>query len=119
MAKEFYRDKGERVVISDAIVFDRRGGVIYLFKPRLTPEDVIASKFAAVIDEAGVRYAIVTGYIAILFGRARRSDDIDFVLEYLGEDRFVNLCRRAHRAGFTMMQGNIVSEESVRDVYRG
>jgi len=119
LAKEFYRDEGERVVISDAIVFDRRGGVIYLFKPRLTPEDVIASKFAAVIDEAGVRYAIVAGYIAILFGRARRSDDIDFVLEYLGEDKFVNLCRKARRAGFTMMQGNIESEESVRDVYRG
>ena len=118
MAKEFYRDEGERVAISDAIVFDRRGGVIYLSKPRLTPEDVVASRFAAVIEEAGVRYAIVAGYIAILFGRARRSDDIDFVLEYLGEDGFVDLCRRARRVGFTMMQGDIASEESVRSVYR-
>jgi len=118
LAKEFYRDEGERVAISDAIVFDRRGGVIYLSKPRLTPEDVVASRFAAVIEEAGVRYAIVAGYIAILFGRARRSDDIDFVLEYLGEDGFVDLCRRARRVGFTMMQGDIASEESVRSVYR-
>jgi len=78
---------------------------------------LVASKFASVIEEAGVRYAIVAGYIAILFGRARRSDDIDFVLEYLGEDRFADLCRRAGRVGFVMMQGDIASEESVRSVY--
>ncbi len=37
-------------------------------------------------------------YIVILFGRARRSDDVDFILEDSGEDRFVKLCTRAREA---------------------
>jgi len=28
-----------------------------------------------------MRYVVVAGYVAILFGRARRSDDVDFIVE--------------------------------------
>jgi len=87
-------------------------------KHRLTPEDTIAFGFARILEEAGIGYAMVAGYTAILFGRTRRGDDIDFMLEHIGEDKFVELCRRAHRAGFTLMQGDIASGESVRNVYR-
>ncbi len=61
---------------------------------------------------------MVAGYTAILFGRGRRSDYIGFILEDLGENGFVELCRRARRAGFVLMQGDIGNEESARRIYR-
>lgn len=71
-----------------------------------------------VVEESGVKYVVVAGYTAILFGRGRRSDDIDFIIEEIDEDVFVGICRRAWKAGFTLMQGDIGVEESVRRVYR-
>ncbi len=40
-------------------------------------------------------------------------------LDSVGEDEFVRLCRAARERGFTLMQGDIESEESVGRVYRG
>jgi len=116
------RRSGERIDIrtqrfSNIIVFDRKGRRIRLVK-MLLPEDDIALRFAEVLDEVGVKYAVVAQYIAILFGRSIRTDDVDFVVERIDEERFVELFREAGKHGFTLMQGGIGSEESVRRVYR-
>lgn len=34
-----------------------------------------------VLDDAGVEYAAVSGYVAVLFGRARATEDIDVIVE--------------------------------------
>ncbi|MEL9941091.1 MAG: hypothetical protein QW348_08925 [Ignisphaera sp.] len=109
---------GFRVVSDGSIVFNRAERVIRLTRQVLLPEDVIAFAFAGVLEESGVKYVVVAGYTAILFGRGRRSDDIDFIIEEIDEDVFVGICRRAWKAGFTLMQGDIGVEESVRRVYR-
>lgn len=44
-------------------------------------EDVVA--FAALLDDLGVEYVVVSGYVAILTGRARATEDVDVVLEPL------------------------------------
>lgn len=44
-------------------------------------EDVVA--FTAVLDDLGVEYVVVSGYVAILTGRARATEDVDIVLEPL------------------------------------
>jgi len=90
-----------------ALVFDRGSRRIRLMKTLLPdlPEDDIAFRFAGVLDEVGIRYAVVARYVAILFGRARRSDDVDFIVERIDEGRFVELCRKALERGFTLMRG--------------
>ena len=127
MAQEFYEDKdeesrrvvgGSSITPDSSLVFDRSRRVIRLTRRRLLPEDVVAFRFAEILEESGVGYVVVAGYTAILLGRGRRSDDLDFILERLDEDGFVRLCGRARRAGFTLMQGDIGVEESVRRVYR-
>ncbi|RUM46757.1 MAG: hypothetical protein DSY37_04500 [Hyperthermus sp.] len=128
MAQEFYEDVGEEgdggavggsnVTLDGSLVFDRSRRVIRLTKGRLLPEDTVAFKFARVLEEGGVSYVVVAGYTAILFGRGRRSDDIDFIIEEIDEDGFLELCRRAREAGFALMQGDIWSEDSVRRLYR-
>jgi len=86
---------------SDGIVFNRSERTIYLFKPRLSPEDEVALRFSRILDELGVKYAIVAEYIGILLGRSRKTEDIDFIAIPLTEDRFVDLCRELAKEGFT------------------
>ncbi len=92
--------------------------LIRLSKPRLAPEDEVALRFAQVIENLGISYVVVAGYVAILFGRGRRSDDVDFILEEISEDAFVELCRLAGKEGFSLMQGDVASVESLRRMYR-
>lgn len=100
------------------LVFNRDSRRISLSKKTLLPEDELAFRFAKILDEAGIRYVVVAGYVAILFGRARRSEDIDFMVEWINEDGFVELCKIASRQGFSLIQGDIRSEDSARRVYR-
>lgn len=121
VAQEFCRNTEADVysVTSDgSLVFDRSRCLIRFAKAVLVPEDTIAFSFARVLEESRVGYVVVAGYVAILFGRGRRSDDIDFIVEDVGESGFVELCRRAREAGFALMQGDIWSENSVKTLYR-
>lgn len=80
-------------------------------------EDELAIRFATVLKRLQASYSIVTGYVAILFGRSRRSDVIDFIVYGLNEKRFVELCKHLREAGFELMQGDISSENSARAIY--
>jgi len=115
MDLEFYRGDD---MDNSGIVFDRGSRTIYLSKPRLSPEDEVALRFSHILDRFGVEYIVVAGYIAILFGRGRRTEDIDFIAIPLAEDRFIDLCRELAKEGFVLMQGDIRTELSVRRVYR-
>ncbi len=106
------------VSVSENILVDRAQRKIYLFKPILLVEDQIAIRFASVLESIGVRYSIVAGYVAILFGRSRRSDDIDFIAEDMGEEEFIELCRHLRNAEFKLMQGEISSSNSLKKTYR-
>ena len=109
---------GFNVTLDGSLVFDRDRRVIRLTRRRLLPEDTVAFRFAKILEEGRVDYVVVAGYTAILFGRGRRSDDIDFIIKEIGEDGFLELCRRAREVGFTLMQGDILSEGSVRRLYQ-
>lgn len=106
------------VRIAPNILFDTRGRIIYLMKDVLVPEDILATRFSKVLDDHGLDYAVVAGYVAILFGRARRSDDVDFLIMPLTEKEFVDICKEAADEGFNLIQGDIQSEKSIRRVFR-
>jgi len=84
----------------------------------LNPEDEIALRFSRILEKLGIEYVVVAGYIAILFGRGCRTEDIDFIVMPLTEDMFVDLCREVSEEGFRLMQGDVRLESSVRSVYR-
>ena len=106
------------VRIAPNILFDTRGRIIYLMKDVLVPEDILATRFSKVLDDHGLDYAVVAGYVAILFGRARRSDDVGFLIMPLTEKEFVDICKEAADEGFNLIQGDIQSEKSIRRVFR-
>lgn len=42
--------------------------------------DRLTLEFTAVLDDVGLSYVIVSGYVALLFGRSRTSEDIDIII---------------------------------------
>ncbi len=56
-----------------------------------TELDKFVLSFSKVLSDMNVRYVIVSGYVAILFGRSRLSEDIDLFVETLNFDRFCKL----------------------------
>ncbi len=106
------------VFISEGISVDIKGRIIYLRKDSMTPEDKVSLRFSEVLNNLGIKYAVVAGYVAILFGRARRSDDIDFICEYLSLQDFIRLARILKTKGYVIMQGEISEVRSLTDVYR-
>ena len=104
--------------LTDNISIDKSKKIIFLSKNELVMEDNIALAFAQVLDELEIEYSVVAGYVAILFGRSRRSDDIKVIARWMDEEEFTELCKRLKACDFSLIQGIISSEESVRKVYR-
>ena len=48
-------------------------------------------------------YVIVSGYVTILFGRSRGTEDVDFVIERISEQRFLKMCNEAGAWGFEFL----------------
>lgn len=53
--------------------------------------DQFVIDFCAVLDKASVRFVICSGYVAILFGRNRSSEDVDMFIQRLAPDGFEKL----------------------------
>jgi len=52
------------------------------------------------VDLLDVHYVIVSGYIAILFGRSRGTEDIDVLIEPISYSKFIELYEKAVKRGF-------------------
>ncbi|MBS3107464.1 hypothetical protein J4468_00975 [Candidatus Woesearchaeota archaeon] len=61
------------------------------FKKELSPLDEFAIEFVSILNDLGIKYVVVSGYVAILFGRSRSSEDIDLLFEKLTFTRFQDL----------------------------
>jgi hypothetical protein len=60
----------------------------------LTTYDEFTRTFVELLDEEGIRYVLLSGYVALLFGRSRQTEDIDLVIEDLDAKRFRRLWDR-------------------------
>jgi hypothetical protein len=50
--------------------------------------DEFVLKFTSILNECDIKYVIVSGYVSILFGRSRSSEDVDLIVEKLDYKRF-------------------------------
>ena len=74
-------------------------GVLRIDK-ELSALDEFVIDIVDIMDELGVGYVVVSGYVAILTGRSRATEDIDTVIEPLSEARTEQLARRLDEAGY-------------------
>jgi hypothetical protein len=73
---------------------DVSGGRIRLDK-ELNDLDKLAIDFVKILDRNKVNYVVVSGYVSILFGRSRSSEDIDIIVENMQEAKFSLLWKDA------------------------
>lgn len=65
-----------------------------------TTLDALAIDVSDVLSELGIDHALVAGYVAILSGRARSTEDIDLLLEPLDRRGAEDLVGALKQAGF-------------------
>lgn len=63
----------------------------YAFDKELNSLDRFVLDYVSVLDREKIKYVIVSGYVAILFGRSRSSEDIDMIVEKMSRDKFFKL----------------------------
>lgn len=89
----------------------------YIYKKReliypnkeLTLLDKLVLKFVSAID---FKYVVVSGYIAILFGRSRNTEDVDIFIEKIPIEVLGVFCKKLRSLGFY-----ILDAEDVADAY--
>jgi len=62
--------------------------------------DRLVLDVADILDDVGITYSIVSGYIAVLFGRSRATVDIDVITERFDESTAETLASRLRGAGY-------------------
>lgn len=61
--------------------------------------DELALRFTSILEDLGVKHVYVSGYVAILAGRSRATEDIDVLLEPLDERMVSTLVERVREDG--------------------
>lgn len=76
----------------------RRGTIS--FERELSYLDKLVIKFAKILERQKVEYVIISGYIAILFGRSRNTEDVDLFVEKMPFGKFRELWEALYEEGF-------------------
>ena len=89
-----------------------------VIKKELNNLDEFAVDFVSLLDE---NYVIISGYVCILLGRSRATEDIDMLVPKMNKQKFCVLWKKIHSAGFECVNTSniddafdIFNEASVR-----
>lgn len=69
----------------------------------ITALDRFVIGFVRLLEEHNIKYVIVSGYVAILFGRARGTEDIDILVERMDASGFLSLYKSAIERGYDFL----------------
>lgn len=62
-----------------------------LLNKDLNALDRFVLKFTTILEQRQIRFVLISGYVVILFGRNRTSEDVDMFVEHLDFERFKDL----------------------------
>ncbi|WP_123619492.1 hypothetical protein [Halorubrum sp. CSM-61] len=82
--------------------------------------DELAAGFSAVLSRLDIDHVFVAGYVAILAGRSRSTEDIDVFIERCPADRIDDLVTELEREGYwgpamplSEMYGNLANDTNI------
>jgi len=81
-----------------------------VFEKALSNLDKLVVKFTKILDKEKIDYAIVSGYIAILFGRSRNTEDVDMFIEEMPFGKFRRLWKKLGEEGFECLNTSSAEE---------
>ncbi len=76
-----------------------RGKEITLDK-ELNILDKLVIDFCSLLNSLGINYVIISGYVSIVFGRTRTTEDIDLFMEKLTKENFSELYKLLKDKGY-------------------
>lgn len=76
-----------------------RDDVLVLDKPRNELDELVLD-VTGILSDVGVDYAVVSGYVAVLLGRSRATEDIDVVVDPFDQATGATLADELQDAGF-------------------
>lgn len=76
-----------------------RDGEIYIEKPPNALDELVLD-IVSIFDRLDVQYVVVSGYVAVLLGRSRATEDIDVIVERFDEGVAAKLVRELQAAGY-------------------
>ena len=62
--------------------------------------DSLMLEVGGILDDVGIEYSVVSGYVAVLFGRSRATEDIDVITGRFDEGTAAELAKRLKEAGY-------------------
>ena len=62
-----------------------------VFNKVINSLDQFVIDFVRILNKNNIRYVIISGYVAILFGRTRETEDVDMFIEKINFETFRNL----------------------------
>ena len=62
--------------------------------------DRLMLEVGGILDDVDIEYSVVSGYVAVLFGRSRATEDIDVITERFDEGTADELAKRLQKAGY-------------------
>ena len=68
--------------------------------------DKFVIKFCNLLDE----YVLVSGYVSILFGRSRSTEDVDLLVPKMNLEEFEKLWKKIHDSGFECLNTTLCQE---------
>lgn len=80
------------------------------FSKQLTEVDRQVLIFVSLLNKLKIRYVIVSGYVAILFGRTRGTEDIDVFVEGMSREKFGRLFNLLKTKGYWILNTNQVDD---------
>jgi len=71
--------------------------------------DKFVLKFVKILEKFA-KYAIVSGYVSIFFGRSRATEDVDVIVETLDKETFTKLYSKLIKNGFWCINSGNINE---------
>ena len=71
-----------------------------IFDKELSNLDKLVLEFVSILDNLNIDYVIISGYIAILFGRSRETEDVDLFITEMSFEKFREFWRESNKKGF-------------------
>ena len=71
-----------------------------IFNKELSGLDRLVLKFVKILDSQKVDYVVISGYVAILFGRSRNTEDVDLFIEEMPYGKFLKMWNALYGNGF-------------------
>lgn len=80
------------------------------FNKIISDLDKLVFDFIEILNKVGIKYVIISGYVAILFGRSRTTEDIDLFIEVIDQQKFDKFFEELKRHGYWILNEDDAEE---------